>query len=416
VPRQPLVMDAKPNIVSVVPRLYEAATDAGKWPVFLEELARCFGGNGAHLVRVSPRDLVLSFSVLYGFDEDIRRLYGGGGVDFATALKRAEAHFQEVVPTDPRARYIERFPNRPISCRLAIPEADLYASRIYREMLSVVDAEYAMTVNMPDDDSSLIFLSVIRSKRSKPFDEREVEAFGELIPLVKQAVALSDHLARIDFANRAGLEALDVLSMGVLIVDEYARLVHANAKARQIVDADDGLCLRNGTLTLSVRDEDACLRRAVWGAVAKPHADANSPAEAVAISRRSGMAAYPALVDTLWGNYLRYGLGRLDRPLAVVLVSVPEEPQEVPAELLQRLLGLTLAEARLCELLVQGVTVAAAARSLKIAKTTARVHLRNVFDKIGVSRQAELVAKILATPVWLRYHAGRGVGRRRLVS
>jgi 2-polyprenyl-6-methoxyphenol hydroxylase-like FAD-dependent oxidoreductase len=58
---------------------------------------------------------------------------------------------------------------------------------------------------------------------------------------------------------------------------------------------------------------------------------------------------------------------------AVVLVSVPEEPKEVSAELLQRLFDLTLAEARLCELLVQGETVAEPAKSLNIVRPRAAI-------------------------------------------
>jgi DNA-binding CsgD family transcriptional regulator len=84
-------------------------------------------------------------------------------------------------------------------------------------------------------------------------------------------------------------------------------------------------------------------------------------------------------------------------------VTIPEEPREAPAELLRRLFGLTPAEAKICERMVQGDTLEEAARDLNIATATARVYLKSVFAKTGVGRQAELVAKILATPVWLRH-------------
>jgi hypothetical protein len=166
---------------------------------------------------------------------------------------------------------------------------------------------------------------------------------------VKQAIAISERLAQVDFAKGAALEALDAIAMGVLLVDQDAQIIHTNAAGKRIIEAGDGISSFKGTLKLHAKDDDALLRRAVWDAVAKAHAGAIPTAEPIAVSRISGNEPYPALVGTLWGNHLRFKLGQLDRPLAVVFVTVPEEPQEAPAELLRRLFGLTPAEARLCE-------------------------------------------------------------------
>jgi hypothetical protein len=56
-------MSAAINSSSAIRRLYDAATDACKWPVFFRELARCFGADGAHIVRVQPYERTLTFSV-----------------------------------------------------------------------------------------------------------------------------------------------------------------------------------------------------------------------------------------------------------------------------------------------------------------------------------------------------------------
>ncbi len=43
------------DILPTILRLYDAATDADKWPAFLEELARAFGAEGAHIWSVCSR-------------------------------------------------------------------------------------------------------------------------------------------------------------------------------------------------------------------------------------------------------------------------------------------------------------------------------------------------------------------------
>jgi len=388
------------RLLPVIRCLYEAATDAGKWLAFLKELAGCFEAKGAHMVRVHPTERVLSFSALYGFDDFVLRLYGHGGAGLSTAFARFEQHFTELMPHDPRIRLIERFPSRPLSCRMSIPEAELHASKPYKELLERADAEYSLVVSLPEDDGSLIMAGVFRGKQSTFFREHETGLFSELIPHIKQAVALSEHLARLDLSKSVAFEALDQISMGIIIIEQSGRIVHANGTAMLAIDQDDGICVCNGVLKLQSKEEDARLRTAVWNATAPP-ADATPPAQAIAVSRPSGSEPFPLLVCRLWGNHLRYGLGRLDRPLAAIFITIPGRPHEAPAELLRRLFGLTLAEARVCERLVAGMTVEAAAQNLGMAVDTARVHLKSVFGKTGVGRQAELVAKIMSTPLWL---------------
>lgn len=56
--------------------------------------------------------------------------------------------------------------------------------------------------------------------------------------------------------------------------------------------------------------------------------------------------------------------------------------------------GLTAGEARLAALIGGGLTVAEAARRLGVTEGTARVVLKHVFRKLGISRQAELVLRM----------------------
>ncbi len=268
-------------------------------------------------------------------------------------------------------------------------------------MLDVADVEYSLVVSLREDDGSLIMLGVFRGKQSSHFHEDDVATFGELIPYLKQAIRLSEHLARINFANRIALDALDAIAMGILIVDDGARLVHANAAGQRIIELDDGVSVHGGLIRLHDPEQDTALRRIVRSALAKARTGAIPPGEALSVTRPSGREPLPLLAGTLWHSTPRQ-IGGLDRPLAMLFVSLPEEPQEAPADLLQRLFGLTLAEARVCERLVQGRALKDIAEDLDITIDTVRVHLKNVFAKTGVNRQAELIAKIMATPVWMR--------------
>jgi DNA-binding CsgD family transcriptional regulator len=214
---------------------------------------------------------------------------------------------------------------------------------------------------------------------------------------------LSEHVACLDLSKNVAFEALDHISMGVIIAEQSGRVVHTNLTAKQVIEVADGISVRNGVLKLYSKEDDRRLRKAVWDA-AVPAANATSPAQALAAARPWGSEPFPLLICRLWGNHLRYGLGRLDRPLAAIFVTIPGQAHETPVELLRRLFCLTLAEARVCERLVAGMKLDEAAQHLGIAADTARVHLKRVFAKTGAGRQAELVAKIMSTPLWLSRH------------
>jgi DNA-binding CsgD family transcriptional regulator len=66
-----------------------------------------------------------------------------------------------------------------------------------------------------------------------------------------------------------------------------------------------------------------------------------------------------------------------------------------PIDLLRCHFGLTPAEARLTLQLVAGETLRSAAAKLRISYETARSQLKNIFNKTGTCRQAELVVVIV---------------------
>ncbi|HYZ86686.1 MAG TPA: helix-turn-helix transcriptional regulator [Bryobacteraceae bacterium] len=69
-----------------------------------------------------------------------------------------------------------------------------------------------------------------------------------------------------------------------------------------------------------------------------------------------------------------------------------------PASPLVRHPSLTKTEARVAELLVAGHSVSEICDELSIRTTTARTHLRHLFEKTDTRRQSELVAALLRTP------------------
>ncbi|HBB77316.1 MAG TPA: DNA-binding response regulator [Pseudomonas sp.] len=84
-------------------------------------------------------------------------------------------------------------------------------------------------------------------------------------------------------------------------------------------------------------------------------------------------------------------------PQLFALFVCSAQSRPVPeVEALRLLFGLTRSEARVARLLAQGIRSEAVAEELGVSVATVNFHLRNLFQKTGVTRQSELVAQVLA--------------------
>ena len=85
-------------------------------------------------------------------------------------------------------------------------------------------------------------------------------------------------------------------------------------------------------------------------------------------------------------------------PAAFVLLTDPDRGSARPLWMLRNLYGLTAAETAMAERLMQGDTPEQAAAALNVKTSTARFHLRSMFQKTDTRRQAELVRLLLSLP------------------
>ena len=83
------------------------------------------------------------------------------------------------------------------------------------------------------------------------------------------------------------------------------------------------------------------------------------------------------------------------RPACAIFIRDAERKSQASHDIVRKLFDLTPAETTLALALVNGSTLEEAADALDISKNTARSHLRAIFSKTGVTRQATLVRTLL---------------------
>lgn len=200
--------------------------------------------------------------------------------------------------------------------------------------------------------------------------------------------------------DNAGLEMLDLLEQGVLLLGRGATVLFVNCAAEEALRGRSGLHVQAGRLFGGTCADTTALHRLIAGCTSGA-ADAGG---SIALSRTAGSAPLFLVVAPVRAA----GNGVSSRqPVALVFVTDPERAVPVSARQLRDGFGLTPAEAAVALELIAGDGLRAVANRLGISLGTVRTHLSQVFAKTGTRRQAELVRLIFTSRPNVRSDGGQ---------
>ncbi len=197
----------------------------------------------------------------------------------------------------------------------------------------------------------------------------------------------------IDELLAASLAALDMLNIGLTVCNISGQLLTANKTAEEILSNRDGLELDADNVLCTTRDCSPSLSQLMQQAMQSTMLGKSGDREAmVAIPRASGKRALTVLVRAATGGTAGT---HSEQPTTLVFIVDSGSPAQAAEPELRQLYGLTLTEARLANLLMEGKSLVECGCQLGIRRSTVRMHLRNLFAKTGVCRQGELVSLLL---------------------
>ncbi len=376
-------------LFEAIDRLYDAATDVDKWQPFLATAGELFRSPRVLFTHHDVSDKKIGINAMHGYDWLMAQ------PDVVERIQRSA----DLAANIPTVAYSFSHPERPYHFGQMWDEDDMHASDFYKEVMVPNDNEYGMAVTWRDK-TTLSAITFTRSAKEPPYTQDDCDLLGELVPHLKRAALLHRELAQHDFNRRVVLEVLEHIPLGIVIVDAGGGVRFVNGPAREM--AGDGLLLNGDTLSATDADESNRMLQAVAAMVDNARKGTILPGQSMRLTRSDGKPALQVLVSTLWGNHVKWGTGLMDEPLAVLFITDPLIPQETPQELLQRLFGLTAAEARITEHLVAGLNAEDTAKALGLSKETVRSTMKIIYGKCDVTTQTQLVNVVKSTPVWMR--------------
>jgi DNA-binding CsgD family transcriptional regulator len=364
------------EMLDLVGAIYDAALDATLWPDVLNRVGDAVGGP----------------EVIFGV------------YDPATGLSNLLAPRIDPVLVSSLMDWAPRNPLLPLGLGQApgrvftagdfISRDQFTGTDFYQEwwLPAGYDTEPLTTNLLVDNGATGIFTSHGLLRRS-PFNSGQKRMFAGLAQHLVRAVALQRRLYHLTFTGEGVLAGIDDLHQGFFLVDAQARPVFVNRVGRALLDARDGFRLRAGALSALNADDE----RNLLALIASCHDGTPSRIGGkTTLRRESGRPPLDVLVTPVRQETATAVMPwMMARPAAIVLVSDPETEIRSRIEALRERFGLTPAEAAFALEIVKGDGRKATADRLGITVGTARSHLSRIFDKTGVTRQAELVRLLL---------------------
>jgi DNA-binding CsgD family transcriptional regulator len=184
----------------------------------------------------------------------------------------------------------------------------------------------------------------------------------------------------------AATNTLNAVRQAAIAIDRYGFVLDVNAAMEAIFDDSIRVC--SGRLLISDVYAKGCVENLLDRLRAAPDAAA-FPCDPIVVRRKTAGPVVIRVLPVPCAARTPFFGARALLTFAPVEVKTGPKP-----ELLEKVFGLTPAEARLASIVAEGVGPEQVAEELRISRETARNQLKAVFAKTATHRQSELVALI----------------------
>ncbi|MCW2247844.1 DNA-binding CsgD family transcriptional regulator/PAS domain-containing protein [Azospirillum fermentarium] len=358
--------------------IYDAPWQPDGWAVVLRELRRAVGATGGHILDSD-----------FSGSAPVRRYLVQQGVP-----KEAQADYDaNWYDRDPRWRYGAPNAGQVVADHEQLPAEVRQRDGLYQEYLPRYDFGPLLSVPFATGAQRIGSVQLLRPNRAELYGAAQKRLLQALLPHLQRAMAATMRVSAL-LSDQAGLEgALDRLDAALVLLASDGTATFANRQARRIAGIGDGLRLQGKRLLLDDRAARKALDRQIADA-----ANGNAAASPLLVraKRPSGLPdlllhiAPAAPTDATASDATA---GRLFAAARICLfISDPVLSPLPAADALACAFGLTRAEAKLAESLLNGMNRADYARHAGLSINTVKRQLEHVFAKTQTSSQQELIA------------------------
>jgi DNA-binding CsgD family transcriptional regulator len=371
-------MDAE-SFSALVADIYDAALDPPSWRKVLKDICGFVqGGPSASLFWQDAVKRTGKTYYVWGGDPQYNQLYWDKYVGL-NPFTAAAGHFAV---------------GEIYSAVDILPLPQFLDSPFYKEWMTPQGWGDVLSTNLDKSATSRAVFSVARHARDGLVDDEMRRRMRLLVPHVRRSAMIGKlvNLSKVEAAVLA--DTLDGLQAGMFLVDAGGRLVHANLAGRAMLDQGNVLHANGKLVALDLRGDDAL--REILHAAGNSESALGEKRISVKLIARDGVEYVSHVLPLTSGARRR--AGQSYAAVAAIFVQRVGHDASPALGMLVEQFGLTAAEVRVLIAIMDYGGVAEVASALSLSPATVRTHLRHVFEKTGVRRQADLVKLMTSYP------------------
>lgn len=364
----------------ILESLYEAMLDDSHWPAASALIDEACGivGN-AVAVGEGPKD-------------DIRIFCAGLYYRGQRRLDLEREYLEDFHPIDERIPRLRQLPDGRLERIKDLYTAEeLKTSSAYNEAMVRGDYQNGLNVRLDGADGSYMTWNLADRVGSGGWGTSEITRVTRLLPHIRQFVRVRQALVRAEALDTTVTALLDNSRIGVIHLDRRGRITAANDCAVSILRQDEGLSDRDGLLRALASDDHLRLERLL--AAALPTSDSVAVSGSMMVHRPSMLLPLVVHVKPVGMPQPDYGARQV---AALVLIVEPGRRHHFDPGLVGTALGLTPRESQVAAWLAEGKSVEEMARATGHTRGAIYWHLKQIYQKHHISRQAELVRLVLS--------------------
>ncbi len=353
--------------------IYDASLDQNLWPTVLQRFCEFVGGKTSGVMSHDILQRNANFFYTWNDNPAWTKLY---------AEKYARIN-PAVVPS------MLQTPVGEVSTILDfVPVEEFRASTIYKEFCVPQGYLDSIQAVLEKSATSYAAATIIFAEEHGAASEQARRRMKLLAPHFRRAVQIGKVIDLKEVKAAALADALDGIAAGMWLLDANARIVHANAAGQTMLAENAAVHAASGKLMLLDLAGDRALQE-MLGNLAAGDAAIGDKGISMPLRGRDGKDYVAQILPLTSGARQKAGVAHSAAAALFIRAATLSLPH--PLETIAGLYRLTPAELRVLMMIIDIGGVPEVAPVLGVSQRTVKTHLKHVFEKTGVRRQADLV-------------------------
>lgn len=371
-----------PEILDLVGDIYQAGLEPERWPETMARMSRLFAADLACVYTPFPARPEQALYLTHNFTPEIEQAYSA----YYHRLDEWTLHAVR------QKRYIQ---GTVALGEELVSQTELRRTEYYNDFLKPHNMEWMVTTALLDGraEGPATHMSFTRHRERAAYDGEGKRLIELLAPHVRRALLTHWRLTETRLGAQAQQSALECMGYGVILLDSAGTVLWLNPVAEALLRRQDGLSLRAGRLCALHNGDDEALARVVrhaglgvgGGLCVQRTSTQEGQIVPYCISATPVRAETPVLATASPVS-----------PRSLLLVRDPEHAGSLDSlKNYATLHRLTLAEARVLNLLLSDLGPQQIADRLGVGIRTVRSQLSSLYTKTGTKNQRDLIVSAL---------------------